>query len=713
MASDNSKSVTINVDIVLNQAKSALSDIATSTEKATKQLSNLGASANKGAADLTQSIGGASKATSGYFDSQTTSVLKGLAAYDALKKGAEVAFDFLKDSVAASMRASETMAQVQNNVKNAGLSFEDLAPKLKAYSEQMIQLGFDDEDTQLSISKLAVVTGNYSQALKLNQLAMDLARSKNIDLGTATNLVAMVTQGNTKALREYGIGMSETSTIADVLTEAQNKVKDSALAAANTPAGKLRTLQVQWENMQETVGDALVPALGDLYKVIEDNLPAIEALAKGIATVVGVVAQVAGGVVKTAQNIGWGLGNMVNSLQGLPQVQMDVVKSTDAVTTANKDAATSFDGIGKSSKASAQQVQQHEQDMKDLAQAIVDVTQKQQEFSFASVEDYKRFSAVLADTKTAQAQWITAAKQGFDAFQSKIKDVNSSITDLNGKLADAKKAFQDFLASTAKDSGDSFAQIVHDAETSIPDLQKQIQQAINDGQNPADLQKQLADKQSVITTSQQSQYQSNAEFVAQLAFLRSQDGKDELAQAYAVMNQKIDAKKKETDDSIAQIQLQIDAATKERDAFTAAQTIMTAVFQDNIKLRQKSADTEIATLGALTAAVDMATTAYQRMAAAASRSPVPSTSGTSTGRAVGGAVSGGMPYIVGEDGPELFTPNTGGSITPNGKVSAQGGLTVVFNNPQVRSDSDIDAIIEAVEDVFSRRDELARMGTYK
>ena len=38
------------------------------------------------------------------------------------------------------------------------------------------------------------------------------------------------------------------------------------------------------------------------------------------------------------------------------------------------------------------------------------------------------------------------------------------------------------------------------------------------------------------------------------------------------------------------------------------------------------------------------------------------------GRAVGGPVSGGSPYIVGERGPELFVPGSSGSIIPNNRM---------------------------------------------
>jgi len=50
--------------------------------------------------------------------------------------------------------------------------------------------------------------------------------------------------------------------------------------------------------------------------------------------------------------------------------------------------------------------------------------------------------------------------------------------------------------------------------------------------------------------------------------------------------------------------------------------------------------------------------------------------GISGSRANGGSVMGGGSYLVGERGPELFTPGTSGNITPN---SAMGGNTITVN----------------------------------
>jgi hypothetical protein len=48
------------------------------------------------------------------------------------------------------------------------------------------------------------------------------------------------------------------------------------------------------------------------------------------------------------------------------------------------------------------------------------------------------------------------------------------------------------------------------------------------------------------------------------------------------------------------------------------------------------------------------------------------------GRQLGGPVMGGQSYMVGENGPELFTPNNTGSITRNGDLGGGGPVSVEF-----------------------------------
>jgi len=48
--------------------------------------------------------------------------------------------------------------------------------------------------------------------------------------------------------------------------------------------------------------------------------------------------------------------------------------------------------------------------------------------------------------------------------------------------------------------------------------------------------------------------------------------------------------------------------------------------------------------------------------------------GISGARALGGPVGAGGTYLVGERGPELFTPNTGGQIIPNNQLGGRGAF---------------------------------------
>ncbi|MEJ1967092.1 MAG: phage tail tape measure C-terminal domain-containing protein [Rhizomicrobium sp.] len=65
-------------------------------------------------------------------------------------------------------------------------------------------------------------------------------------------------------------------------------------------------------------------------------------------------------------------------------------------------------------------------------------------------------------------------------------------------------------------------------------------------------------------------------------------------------------------------------------------------------------------------------------------------------RAAGGPVDAGVPYLVGEQGPELFTPSAAGSIAPNGALGApQVTLNVTARDAQsfLKSESQIAAML--------------------
>ncbi len=224
-------------------------------------------------------------------DNMAASVFKGVAAWDLLKQGIKIAVDFFKSSVSASIEASKEMALVKQNVENAGIAYNSIKDKLDEYSKSMIQMGFDDEETATSVSKLMMVTGDYNKALLLNQLAMDLARSKGIALEEATTAIAQVTAGNVRILKQYGIVLKDNASAADALSAMHDKVKGSMVSFANTTAGKIEKSTQQWQNLKEQIGEQVQPSVDKLMDAFNENLPAITKLVGGLATALGWVAE--------------------------------------------------------------------------------------------------------------------------------------------------------------------------------------------------------------------------------------------------------------------------------------------------------------------------------------------------------------------------------------------------------------------------------------
>jgi hypothetical protein len=67
------------------------------------------------------------------------------------------------------------------------------------------------------------------------------------------------------------------------------------------------------------------------------------------------------------------------------------------------------------------------------------------------------------------------------------------------------------------------------------------------------------------------------------------------------------------------------------------------------------------------------------------------------GRAAGGPVTAGTPYIVGERGPEIVVPGRSGTVIPNNRIGVGGGVNVTINMPPGSNGHDVVAAIQQYE----------------
>ena len=71
------------------------------------------------------------------------------------------------------------------------------------------------------------------------------------------------------------------------------------------------------------------------------------------------------------------------------------------------------------------------------------------------------------------------------------------------------------------------------------------------------------------------------------------------------------------------------------------------------------------------------------------------------GRAAGGPVNAGTSYVVGERGPELFVPNTAGTIVPNGGTGRGNTINVTVNGA-IDAEGTARTIVDVLNRSFSR-----------
>ena len=82
---------------------------------------------------------------------------------------------------------------------------------------------------------------------------------------------------------------------------------------------------------------------------------------------------------------------------------------------------------------------------------------------------------------------------------------------------------------------------------------------------------------------------------------------------------------------------------------------------------------------------------------------------TNEARATGGMVTGSKPYLVGENGPEIFMPSGAGSIIPNQRLAASGGVTYNITMNGIVDGESARRSIERVLQDSSRRSGAVRI----
>jgi len=210
----------------------------------------------------------------------------GLGAAAIVKFGKQAAKAFLEDQ-----REATRLAQV---VKNLGIAFE--APAIEDYIDKLSRMsGVTDSQLRPAMQTLLQITGSVSESQKILSQSLDVSAATGIDVATVASDIGRAYTGQTKGLKKYNLGLTQTELTSASYLEIQkllNKTFGGSNAAQlETYAGQMSLLSVAAGEASETIGKSLIDALITVTNSSDTNdfISKIDSVATAIGNAVGSV----------------------------------------------------------------------------------------------------------------------------------------------------------------------------------------------------------------------------------------------------------------------------------------------------------------------------------------------------------------------------------------------------------------------------------------
>jgi hypothetical protein len=170
----------------------------------------------------------------------------------------------VRNAINAAAESERVLTQTRVALESTGKSWDRYGKQIEDTVTAQSRLGFDDEALLQTFAQFQRTTENVGQALKFNNLAMDIARARSISLEQAAALVTKASLGQAGALRRVGIDAKGATKPVDLLRILTEKYGGSAKAAADDASTANERLAVSLENVQESIGALLLPVVSDL-----------------------------------------------------------------------------------------------------------------------------------------------------------------------------------------------------------------------------------------------------------------------------------------------------------------------------------------------------------------------------------------------------------------------------------------------------------------
>ena len=183
------------------------------------------------------------------------------------------AFDAVK-AFAEDDAAAQKLATTLRNATKA--TNEQVASVENFITKTSIAAAVADDELRPALASLVRGTKDVTTAQDLLNLALDISAGTGKDLGSVSDALSKAFNGNFMALKKLDPALAELiksgATTDEVFAALSKTFADQASTAANTTAGKMKTLSIQMGELKESIGAAVLP-------LVQKMLPALEKFA--------------------------------------------------------------------------------------------------------------------------------------------------------------------------------------------------------------------------------------------------------------------------------------------------------------------------------------------------------------------------------------------------------------------------------------------------
>jgi hypothetical protein len=180
----------------------------------------------------------------------------------------------LGDAVKGAMEDEQAQALLARQLeKTTGATSAQIKGMESYISAQGKLKGVTDDELRPALAGLVRVTKDIDEAQKVNNLSMDIAAAKGLDLQTVTKAMEKAYGGNMTALAKLSPELRQMikdgASLEDVMKEMARTFGGAATDSANTAAGSMKRLGVALGEAKEGVGAALLPILEKALPVLQ------------------------------------------------------------------------------------------------------------------------------------------------------------------------------------------------------------------------------------------------------------------------------------------------------------------------------------------------------------------------------------------------------------------------------------------------------------